>query len=203
VPTPVVASGTQRRPQTGLRRASSQTTGVRTIALPRTPGANPSVPWQPAQPPPPVSLAYPEAGSLAPTSPAAVGTSVVKVVRSEIGKPYRFGATGPSAFDCSGLVQFAYKRAGVEIPRTTWTQFADKNAIKVPLTKLRPGDALYFDTTGKPRDASHTGVYIGNNKMIVAPHTGANVKIEPLTGYWKGVLLGARRWTPAGRAPSR
>jgi len=161
------------------------------------------LPWRPAQPSPRVPVDVGRAETAA-GPPAAVGTSVVKIARSELGKPYRLGATGPNAFDCSGLVQFAYKRAGVEIPRTTWTQFGDKNAMKIPLTKLRPGDALYFDTSGKPRDPSHTGVYIGNNKMIVAPHTGANVKIEPLTGYWKGVLLGARRWTPPpGRAPSR
>ncbi|KPC59258.1 C40 family peptidase [Streptomyces chattanoogensis] len=93
--------------------------------------------------------------------------------RAQIGKPYVWGATGPSSYDCSGLTQAAWKAAGVDLPRTTWDQV--KVGERVATKDLQPGDLVFFYD-----DISHVGMYIGNGKMIHAPHPGANVREESI-----------------------
>jgi len=80
------------------------------------------------------------------------------------------GATGPSSFDCSGLVQWAYAQVGVRIPRTTYAQYA---ALRhVPRANLRLGDLVF---TGS---LNHVGMYVGYGRMWDAPHTGARVRLD-------------------------
>ncbi|ARF57011.1 NlpC/P60 family protein [Streptomyces gilvosporeus] len=93
--------------------------------------------------------------------------------RAQIGKPYVWGATGPSSYDCSGLTQAAYKAAGVDLPRTTWDQV--KVGQRVATSDLQPGDLVFFFN-----DISHVGMYIGNGMMVHAPHPGASVRIESI-----------------------
>lgn len=93
--------------------------------------------------------------------------------RAQIGKPYVWGATGPSSYDCSGLTQAAWKAAGVDLPRTTWEQV--KVGQRVATKDLQPGDLVFFFD-----DISHVGMYIGGGKMIHAPHPGANVREESI-----------------------
>ncbi|MFH8678259.1 NlpC/P60 family protein [Streptomyces lydicus] len=93
--------------------------------------------------------------------------------RAQIGKPYVWGATGPSSYDCSGLTQAAYKAAGVDLPRTTWDQV--KVGQRVATSDLQPGDLVFFFD-----DISHVGMYIGGGKMIHAPHPGADVREESI-----------------------
>ncbi|MFJ3695613.1 NlpC/P60 family protein [Streptomyces sp. NPDC090052] len=93
--------------------------------------------------------------------------------RAQIGKPYVWGATGPSSYDCSGLTQAAWKAAGVNLPRTTWDQV--KTGTRVATKDLRPGDLVFFYD-----DISHVGMYIGNGMMIHAPHPGAYVREESI-----------------------
>ncbi|MFG2527193.1 NlpC/P60 family protein [Streptomyces sp. NPDC048516] len=93
--------------------------------------------------------------------------------RSQMGKPYVWGATGPSSYDCSGLTQAAWKAAGVSLPRTTWDQV--KAGQRVATKDLKPGDLVFFYD-----DISHVGMYIGGGKMIHAPHPGANVREESI-----------------------
>ncbi|MFD8548539.1 NlpC/P60 family protein [Streptomyces sp. NPDC059649] len=93
--------------------------------------------------------------------------------RAQIGKPYVWGATGPSSYDCSGLTQAAWKAAGVDLPRTTWDQV--KVGQRVATKDLQPGDLVFFFD-----DISHVGMYIGGGKMIHAPHPGANVREESI-----------------------
>ncbi|MFI9354654.1 C40 family peptidase [Streptomyces lydicus] len=93
--------------------------------------------------------------------------------RAQIGKPYVWGATGPSSYDCSGLTQAAWKAAGVDLPRTTWDQV--KVGQRVATSNLQPGDLVFFFD-----DISHVGMYIGGGKMIHAPHPGANVREESI-----------------------
>ncbi|MFF2811747.1 NlpC/P60 family protein [Streptomyces sp. NPDC058000] len=93
--------------------------------------------------------------------------------RAQIGKPYVWGATGPSSYDCSGLTQAAWKAAGVDLPRTTWDQV--KVGSRVGTSDLQPGDLVFFFN-----DISHVGMYIGGGQMIHAPHPGASVRVESI-----------------------
>ncbi|NUW29920.1 C40 family peptidase [Nonomuraea sp. SMC257] len=106
---------------------------------------------------------------------------------AQIGKPYRFGGTGPGSYDCSGLTQAAWRAAGVSLPRTTWTQWGWGAARRVPLNALQPGDLLFSKGLG------HMGMYAGDGKMVHAPQTGDVIKISDLDGYWRGRLVGAIR----------
>ncbi|MFG2891979.1 NlpC/P60 family protein [Streptomyces sp. NPDC048248] len=93
--------------------------------------------------------------------------------RAQMGKPYVWGATGPTSYDCSGLTQAAWKAAGVDLPRTTWDQV--KVGERVATKDLQPGDLVFFYD-----DISHVGMYIGGGKMIHAPKPGANVREESI-----------------------
>ncbi|MEV5411544.1 C40 family peptidase [Thermopolyspora sp. NPDC052614] len=97
----------------------------------------------------------------------------------KIGSPYVWGAEGPDAFDCSGLVQWAYAQAGVRMPRVTNQQWA--TGPQVPLSEARPGDLLFWrgDPTN-PGYISHVAIYWGDGKMLHAPRTGDVVKIAPI-----------------------
>ena len=109
-------------------------------------------------------------------APAAVSSAALKALafaKSEIGTPYRFGATGPSAYDCSGLVMAAFKKAGVSLPRTSAAQ--SKVGTPVSRDQLKPGDLVFFYSP-----VSHVGIYIGNGKMVHASTTGEPVKISDL-----------------------
>ncbi|MER8072699.1 C40 family peptidase [Streptomyces sp. NPDC094034] len=108
---------------------------------------------------------------------------VLSFARAQIGKPYVWGATGPSSYDCSGLTQAAWKEAGVELPRTTWEQV--KAGTRVATDDLLPGDLVFFYD-----DISHVGIYIGDGMMIHAPKPGANVREESI--YYMPIYGGVR-----------
>jgi len=93
--------------------------------------------------------------------------------RAQIGKPYVWGATGPTSYDCSGLTQAAWKAAGVDLPRTTWDQV--KVGQRVATKDLQPGDLVFFYD-----DISHVGMYLGDGKMVHAPKPGASVREESI-----------------------
>ncbi|MEW2634610.1 C40 family peptidase [Streptomyces sp. NPDC048389] len=103
----------------------------------------------------------------------AKADKVLAFARAQIGKPYVWGATGPSSYDCSGLTQAAWKAAGVDLPRTTWDQV--KVGTRVATADLLPGDLVFFYD-----DISHVGIYIGDGKMIHAPKPGTNVREESI-----------------------
>ncbi|MBH1935977.1 C40 family peptidase [Streptomyces sp. AV19] len=88
-----------------------------------------------------------------------------------LGKPYVWGATGPSGYDCSGLTQAAWRSAGVSLPRTTYTQI--NSGHRVARDRLAPGDLVFFYS-----GVSHVGLYVGDGKMIHAPHPGAPVSVS-------------------------
>jgi cell wall-associated NlpC family hydrolase len=109
----------------------------------------------------------------------------IAAAQTQIGKPYMYGAAGPDSWDCSGLTQWAFARAGVLIPRTAADQYA---AIpdKVALGQIQPGDLLFWATnTSDPTTIHHVAIYVGNGMMLAAPHTGTNVQVQPvyLDGY--------------------
>jgi len=116
----------------------------------------------------------------------------IEAAHSQIGKPYMYGAAGPDSWDCSGLTQWAFAQAGVVIPRTAADQYAAA-PTKVGLGELEPGDLLFWATnTADPTTIHHVAIYVGNGLMLAAPHTGANVQVEPvyLDGYFGAVRVG-------------
>ncbi|MBD0708451.1 MULTISPECIES: NlpC/P60 family protein [unclassified Streptomyces] len=113
----------------------------------------------------------PPLADLGPASSRAA--AAVLAARSVIGRPYVWGATGPSAFDCSGLMVWAYRQAGVSLPRTSQAQrYAGR---QVPLSQAQPGDLVTYRG-----DASHVALYAGNGQVIHAPYPGARVRYDPV-----------------------
>ena len=127
-------------------------------------------------------------GTTKATNPVPVSGAAGQAVAyaySKLGDPYVYGATGPSTFDCSGLVQAAWASAGVAIPRTTYEQVAALPAVST--NDLQPGDLLFFDGDG------HVGMYVGGGYLIDAPQTGENVEKVPLAGWYSANLDSAAR----------
>jgi cell wall-associated NlpC family hydrolase len=106
----------------------------------------------------------------APNSRAA---AAVSYAYSKLGSPYVWGATGPNAFDCSGLVLASYRSAGVSLPRTTYAQIGAGQRIS--RSELLPGDLVFFYS-----GITHVGLYIGNGQMIHAPNPSAPVRVAPI-----------------------
>ncbi|WP_225831145.1 NlpC/P60 family protein [Streptomyces sp. NK08204] len=110
---------------------------------------------------------------VAPEAPDARAAAAVAAARSALGRPYVWGASGPSAFDCSGLMQWSYAHAGIHLPRTSMEQRYAGHQI--PLSQARPGDLVVYRS-----DASHVAMYVGNGQVIHAPHPGAPVRYDPV-----------------------
>jgi cell wall-associated NlpC family hydrolase len=121
----------------------------------------------------------------------AIGEKAAKTAVSMTGRPYKFKGDSPEGFDCSGLVQYSYLSAGLEVPHGT---SALRRVTKpVGLKSIRTGDLLFFNESGKK--ASHVGIFLGGNLFIHAPSTGGKVRKESLADpYWKKSFLDARRF---------
>jgi peptidoglycan DL-endopeptidase CwlO len=114
--------------------------------------------------------------------------AAVGIAEKYLGVPYKWGGASPSTgFDCSGLVMYVYEQLGVQLPHYTVAQYNYANAVHPSRSELEPGDLVFFDALG------HVGIYIGNNKFIHAPHTGADVSIDSLTGWYSSEYAGATR----------
>ncbi|MGW1991717.1 NlpC/P60 family protein [Embleya sp. NPDC001921] len=107
------------------------------------------------------------------TASSSKAAQAVAFAKAQIGKPYVYGATGPNAYDCSGLVQAAYKSAGISLPRVTNDQFAADTRVSV--ANLQPGDLVFFYS-----GISHVGIYIGDGKMVHAPNPRKTVEIASI-----------------------
>ena len=103
--------------------------------------------------------------------------AAVNAALSKLGDPYVWGAEGPDAFDCSGLVQWSYAQAGLYVPRVVPDQYAAFTPI--PFADLHPGDVIVYGST--PSDLYHITMYIGDGLMVEAPHTGDVVKVVPVS----------------------
>lgn len=108
-----------------------------------------------------------------------------KVARNQKGDPYRYGGSGPGAFDCSGLTSFAYHRAGLDLPRTSRAQAGRVRHISKD--RLRRGDLVFFHSGGR---VYHVGLYAGRNKVLHAPNSGTRVRTDRIwTKSWFGGTL--------------
>ena len=114
--------------------------------------------------------------------------------KSMMGTPYKWGGETPEeGFDCSGLVQWAYAKAGISLPRVTDQQFVAPGGVAVKRRDLLPGDLVFFrDSTGY---VHHVGMSLGGDRFVGAPHTGAEVRIDSLKdAYWAKEFAGGRRF---------
>jgi cell wall-associated NlpC family hydrolase len=162
-------------------------------ALPPAPEAPPGPPPEalpPADDPailaappgmPPGDIAPPEGAIAAPTG----GVIAVQAALTRVGSPYSWGGSGPNAFDCSGLVMWAYQQAGVSLPHSS--QALAAGGQPVSLDHLEPGDVLTFYS-----DASHAGIYVGDGMMVHSSTYGTPVRVVPMTS--SGPIYNARRY---------
>ncbi|MVU82968.1 hydrolase [Nocardia sp. ET3-3] len=111
------------------------------------------------------------------------GQRAIEAARSKLGAYYRSGGNGPDSFDCSGFVQWSYREAGVELPRTSYSQLAA--GTPVPLDELQPGDLVSYYGGG------HSALYLGDGQIIHASDNASGVKISPLNNM---PVTGARRF---------
>ena len=129
--------------------------------------------------------------TLQPPATSTQSSQALSVASQYMGTPYRWGGESPSTgFDCSGLMQYAFKQVGVDIPRVSQDQY--KSGASVPREALQPGDLVFFEKAG---DVHHVGMYVGDGKFLHAPRTGDVVKISSLSEpHYAGEYAGARRY---------
>ncbi|MGC8511674.1 MAG: NlpC/P60 family protein [Acidimicrobiales bacterium] len=121
------------------------------------------------------------AGPYTPPPLSSAAARAVAAAESRVGDWYQWGAAGPSTFDCSGLVMWAYAQAGISLPHYSGSQYAD--TIHIPMSDLQPGDLVFFANPGE-----HVAMYVGGGDVVQAPYTGAQVQIVPM--YSAFVLAG-------------
>jgi cell wall-associated NlpC family hydrolase len=112
------------------------------------------------------------------------------VALAMVGKPYRYGGSTPKGFDCSGLVNYSFAQAGLQVSRDTRT--LRDQAVLIPVSALRRGDLVFFDQEGKKY--SHVGIYLGDGVFVHAPSSGGKVRTDDLgADYWSRHFVEARR----------
>jgi len=137
------------------------------------------------------SKTYSRGGSgLGDSAPASAGSSnVVSYAYKFLGKPYVWGASGPSAFDCSGFTAYVYSAFGVGLGHYTGSQFGSGQSVSKG--NLAPGDLVFFNTYGS---ISHVGIYVGGGNFIHAANEKIGVTVSSLSeGYYASRYAGARR----------
>jgi cell wall-associated NlpC family hydrolase len=167
------AANARAAAQAALARAAAAATPTaltsHTVAAPASsisgPTSSGSIPSSSGSPAPTVDTPPPPPGA------GAVGA--VAAAETRLGDEYVWGAAGPTTFDCSGLVQWAFAQVGISLPHYSGAQFAD--GVQIPMADLEPGDLVFFSNPGE-----HVAIYIGGGQVIEAPHTGAVVHIVPM-----------------------
>ncbi|TKI65282.1 conjugal transfer protein [Lysinibacillus mangiferihumi] len=129
-----------------------------------------------------------------PVGSQVVGNEVFKTILNEMlkyeGWPYVWGGYNPNmGFDCSGLMQWGYAKAGIKLPRTAYTQY--KFAQPITRDQLQPGDLIFFKSADYA-PVTHVGIYVGNGKMFNSQNAGVRYD-DALTGYWGSVIVGYGR----------
>jgi murein DD-endopeptidase len=115
---------------------------------------------------------------------------VVLEALGQVGRPYRHGGTSPAGFDCSGLVHYVYREAGISLPRTTVEQY--KSGQRVRLRDLQPGDLLFYRFDRRPVD--HVAIYLGDGQAVHAPASGRAVIVAAVDlPHWKRRYVDAVR----------
>ncbi|WP_162458555.1 C40 family peptidase [Pseudactinotalea suaedae] len=126
-----------------------------------------------------------------PPAPPSSGANAAALAwaRTQLGKPYLYGAAGPSSYDCSGLTMMAYRNAGISIPRNSAAQYYSGDLV--PVGQMKPGDLFFYSDNGRPNGIYHVAIYAGNGMRLHAPSAGKNVELVPM--WWSNVLPNAVR----------
>jgi peptidoglycan DL-endopeptidase CwlO len=124
-----------------------------------------------------------------------VAQAAIQFALGEVGKPYVWGATGPATYDCSGLIMRAFQAAGINLPRVSRQQFYSGG--HVPVAQSQPGDLLFYATDrNDPATIHHVVLYLGEGRMVEAPYSGEQVRVQPVPwNYAELVPLATRPGT--------
>lgn len=179
-------TGHHRKPASGVGARAATVAGSTAVAalLATLPAAAPAAPVATpaasvvATPVVPLTAARPTALTLnlqaaVAAAPAAARASAMQKALGKIGSPYRYGAAGPNAFDCSGLVNWAFRSTGKSLPRSSGAM--SRVGTPVSRSALQPGDLVFFY-----RPVSHVGIYIGNGKVVHASSRKSPVKVSDM-----------------------
>ncbi|HEX3929522.1 MAG TPA: C40 family peptidase [Nocardioides sp.] len=150
----------ERKARREAARAAAQK-AAQQAAENQGPSTSPTTPTTPTTPPP------------APPAPSGGAARAIAFARSQLGEPYVWGAAGPSSWDCSGLTMGAWRAGGISLPHYSVAQYAESTPISP--SALRPGDLVFWGSSGSPSSIYHVAMYVGNGLIIQAPHTGADV----------------------------
>ncbi len=120
---------------------------------------------------------------------AGGGDRIAALARTQVGKPYGWGAVGPERFDCSGLAAYVYRQLGIALPRVSLEQAGV--GMHVDRSELKPGDLVFFSVR---RAFDHVGIFLGNNRFVHAPRRQEPVRVDNLDdAWWNRAYRGARR----------
>jgi peptidoglycan DL-endopeptidase CwlO len=136
----------------------------------------------PSDPTPPPTPEPPTPEPPAPPAPSGGVGAAIAYAKQQLGEPYRWGATGPTSWDCSGLTMRAWAAAGKYLPHYSVAQY-DAGA-PIPVGEARAGDLLFWTSNGRPSGIHHVALYLGDGDFIEAPHTGANVRFNSIYAWY-------------------
>lgn len=149
---------------------------------PPEPSPSPAPPTDPPSDPPPVI-------DQTPPPPSGGAASAIAFAKQQLGEPYRWGATGPDAWDCSGLVMRAWAAGGKTLPH--WSVGQYRASTPIDRSALRPGDLVFWASSSSSSSIYHVAIYLGGGQIIHAPRTGRNVEIVSID-YWRAPDFFAR-----------
>ncbi|MEK6443283.1 C40 family peptidase [Pseudonocardia sp. T1-2H] len=131
-------------------------------------------------------------GSGSASLPVGVARTAIDAALREVGKPYVWGAEGPDTYDCSGLMQWAYNIAGINLPRVSRDQF--NAGGHVPVREAQPGDLMFYATDrSDPTTIHHVFLYMGDGQMVEAPYSGQNVRVQKVSWDYRELVPLATR----------
>lgn len=145
------------------------------------PDAEPTADPQPTADPDPDPGPTPDPQPAAPAAPAAGASAALAFARAQIGEPYRWGAAGPSSWDCSGLTMGAWAAGGKSLPHYSVAQYEQSTPISAG--QLQPGDLVFWGSSSSASSIYHVALYVGNGTIVHAPRTGRPVTEESMY-YW-------------------
>lgn len=148
---------------------------------------------QPVLPPKAIPATTTTTAADAPAVPGEEGEVAVAAARTQLGQPYKSGgeSRAEGGFDCSGLTYFAWKAAGVTLPRSSAAQYAGTTRIKK--ADLEPGDLVFYSSAGPRGRISHVALYAGGDVIIQARRPGIALREDKLSTYWTAKLVGYGR----------
>lgn len=125
-------------------------------------------------------------------NPVTANQGVAKTALGRVGCHYKYGATGPNYFDCSGFTQWSYRQNGISIPRTAQAQYSSTK--RVSKSSLKPGDLVFFQGTVNKKGITHAGIYVGGGRFVHAGSTRTGVYVSSLnSAYWRSHFVSGGR----------